>query len=464
MRFLFSKKAQGAQAFKKILSKRAQGAVEYLLTHVWILALVAVAMGVLIVTVQPVTQSISCTHPQGFLIETHSFDSENIRLSVRNSQLVQLSSVNVSATDDQNNSSLGFPLINWDASQTRYISLPVSLGSGYFSAKIKFEYLKEGLSFAPEGVCTGYIAKTGIASYFTLSNPSQYTFNPAQINFDQNAYLKAGGLQTVIQNTDAPTQDNGSLTAFPGIWGDPGQSFTTSSNPISVAYAQLLLSRRTTNPSSVFVEIRSNSMLGPIVGRSLLSMQSSQFPTTPAWTYFNFVPEISLNSNTQYFLRLRANGTSGYVSWSYKHAWPTPYAGGIAYRFTTSSTTQPLDQYDFGFKILIAQGYSTTNPTIISNTALNITFPIQRFSETASKPAGTEIKYNLSNNNGTTWLWFNGTSWVNANGTYTQSNTVTEINSVISSFPLGSNQIKFKAFMHSDGINTPSLVQVVFST
>jgi len=70
------------------------------------------------------------------------------------------------------------------------------------------------------------------------------------------------------------------------------------------------------------------------------------------------------------------------------------------------------------------------------------------FSETATKNGG-EIYYQLSDDNGLTWKYWDSSDWAAA-GT-SDYNTASIINSSISDFPITTEGIKFKAFLESDG-------------
>ncbi|MDD3024610.1 MAG: hypothetical protein PHE26_12000 [Syntrophomonadaceae bacterium] len=104
--------------------------------------------------------------------------------------------------------------------------------------------------------------------------------------------------------------------------------------------------------------------------------------------------------------------------------------------------------------------YSLGNPTIQPPTASGLDFTyISGFAETATKDGG-EIKYVLSNDAGTNWIYYNGSSWVPSNGTYSQSNTAAEINSNISTFPIGGGKFLWRAFLHSNGVQQVKLSRV----
>jgi len=102
-------------------------------------------------------------------------------------------------------------------------------------------------------------------------------------------------------------------------------------------------------------------------------------------------------------------------------------------------------------------GYDTGNPTIVNNTGFTFVSSLVQFIETSSKPSGSDIKYHISSDNGSTWKYWSGSSWTITDNTYTQANTASEINTNIGS--LGSSGIlKFRALLHSDtSIVTPEL-------
>ena len=80
------------------------------------------------------------------------------------------------------------------------------------------------------------------------------------------------------------------------------------------------------------------------------------------------------------------------------------------------------------------------------------------FSETATKNGG-QIKYQISNDSGTTWYWYNP-GWTTTSSGYTEANTASDINSNISTFPVGSGSFLFKAYLNSDGTQLVQLDSV----
>jgi len=70
------------------------------------------------------------------------------------------------------------------------------------------------------------------------------------------------------------------------------------------------------------------------------------------------------------------------------------------------------------------------------------------FSETATKNGG-EVYYQLSDNGGSTWQYWNGSAWATAGAS--NYNTATVVNANITGFATTSAQIMFKAFLSGDG-------------
>jgi len=109
-------------------------------------------------------------------------------------------------------------------------------------------------------------------------------------------------------------------------------------------------------------------------------------------------------------------------------------------------------------------GYSKTDPDIVNNSGYAFSVNLDIFTETATKPTNTGIKYQISSDNGVTWKWWNGAVWVAITGGQTdswyysnESNIASIINTNITSLA-ASGTFKFRAFLHTDtGIITPQL-------
>ncbi len=92
--------------------------------------------------------------------------------------------------------------------------------------------------------------------------------------------------------------------------------------------------------------------------------------------------------------------------------------------------------------------YDTNTPTIQPLITQGFT-SLWGFTETATKNGG-EIKYQISNDAGSTWYWYNS-GWTTTASGYSEANTATDINENISSFPVGNGSFLFKAYLNSDG-------------
>ncbi|HDH31179.1 MAG TPA: hypothetical protein ENH26_00145 [Candidatus Wolfebacteria bacterium] len=94
--------------------------------------------------------------------------------------------------------------------------------------------------------------------------------------------------------------------------------------------------------------------------------------------------------------------------------------------------------------------YVSDQPTIQSIAANSLAFTsLSAFTETATKNSG-EIKYILSNDDGSTWYYYNS-GWTTSDETYSQSNTASIVNTNISTFPTGDGEFLWKAFLNSNG-------------
>jgi len=103
--------------------------------------------------------------------------------------------------------------------------------------------------------------------------------------------------------------------------------------------------------------------------------------------------------------------------------------------------------------------YPSDNPTINPSTASSPTGVLywNGFSETATKNGG-EIYYQISNDSGSTWRYWNGGSWATAGAT--NYNIASEINANINKLATSSSNIMFKAFLNSNGTQQVQLNEV----
>lgn len=131
-------------------------------------------------------------------------------------------------------------------------------------------------------------------------------------------------------------------------------------------------------------------------------------------------------------------------------------------RMATSKGTATVSNPLLNVQIYDINYPANENPSITPLYALtdtNTITELTNFIETAYKPAGTEIKYQLTDNNGSTYQYWTGSTWAIADDNHQQANTASDVNINLSSFTvLFPREIKFRAYLNSaDGNFTPLL-------
>jgi len=107
------------------------------------------------------------------------------------------------------------------------------------------------------------------------------------------------------------------------------------------------------------------------------------------------------------------------------------------------------------------QLYSVSNPIIdLDQAVVTVGGGIvswTSFVETITTVGSDAVKYVLSDDAGVTFKWWSGAAWVVSSG-YAESNTGAEINTNIASFPITTDGMKIKVYLHSnDGTTTPNI-------
>jgi hypothetical protein len=113
---------------------------------------------------------------------------------------------------------------------------------------------------------------------------------------------------------------------------------------------------------------------------------------------------------------------------------------------------------------LLYEGYPIDSPTIENITSKLFEGNIEAFEETATKSTNTEVKYQISADNGNTWQYWNGEAWTTITAGQTdeyyytnESSLASVINTNIGTWTSSGN-FKFRAFLNSsDSYNTPEL-------
>ena len=122
---------------------------------------------------------------------------------------------------------------------------------------------------------------------------------------------------------------------------------------------------------------------------------------------------------------------------------------------STFAYDETANAYDTG-------DYYADNPTIQPIYGALYANNIDGFQETSTKPAGSEIKYQVSAD-GYNWYYYNS-GWTAVTGGYSQTNTASEINTNIAAFMstvATEGEFFYRAYLHSDdGSATPQLDQI----
>jgi len=311
------------------------------------------------------------------------------------------------------------------------------------------------------------VDKTYVLDY---ANSTDYIFDPAKIEFvDGQARLKNTGSAGVAGSTVNSSADQaqgqwtvaefGSINSQSGAYsssgGNPGsylrmtfpkeknktagvywsQPFTITS-PVTSATLNLQWRSVSFTSGSIpdiyklyaFIDTTSSN---PTIGQEVWS--SSQITGTTSWsgTVTVDVKNKLLTAGT-YYLKI-----VGYVDYNNSHS--------------DGAFTSGFDNIIVNWQTAGAPSYASDSPTVISKTNFTDTniYSWNGF-QSIENPAGGSVKYQLSNDNGVTWKYHNGSIWATATSP-TQSNSATEINTNITSLPTSSQTLLIKTLLISNG-------------
>lgn len=123
------------------------------------------------------------------------------------------------------------------------------------------------------------------------------------------------------------------------------------------------------------------------------------------------------------------------------------YLSASSSSFTPELSTVTVDSYAYPDDLPMIEPVTSLSPSQVSSW--------QTFIETAVKPAGTNIYYQLSDDDGVTWYFWDSSAWVVAGaGDY---NIAATVNNKISGFPAINQQLIYRAFLESSSADTPRL-------
>jgi len=189
---------------------------------------------------------------------------------------------------------------------------------------------------------------------------------------------------------------------------------------------------------------------------------------------------ISLDNGSTF---LYWNGSAWVVS-DDTYAQHTPKPDFLANIAALSAVDNPIIQISFpAGEVLMAvsqldlffttQNFPIDNPIITPVVGLDAsgfeagvdTWDAIAFTET--KPGSDDVRYIISDDDGTTFLFWNGSVWAASDLTFAQAVPSSDVVTNIGAFPTTSSKFLIRAFLHSDdGLTTPDLgnIQLNFTT
>jgi Tfp pilus assembly protein PilV len=272
------------------------------------------------------------------------------------------------------------------------------------------------------------------------TDTSSWTYNDWETGVNPSGTrIASGGNPSGYVNISIPGAKNKTGS---GYW---EQSFvTTADNPqvsnitfdwIVTEYSAVLLD---SFQLYVFVDSASGD---PTLGTEVWS--SGEITGTTSWTSQSAVDLTSkIGLSGTYYLKIAVRAdTSG--------------GGG-----NPGTKTAGYDNVTLFWEHTAPAAYPIDKPSIYPNTSASVPGITSwaSFSETAVKNGG-EIYYQLSNDNGSTWQFWNGSAWATA-VLPTDYNIASVIHTNIGSFTIVNAQIVFRAFLESDGTQLVQLDDV----
>jgi type II secretory pathway pseudopilin PulG len=242
-------------------------------------------------------------------------------------------------------------------------------------------------------------------------------------------HYTSGGNPTGYVDVSMPGKKNANSSGF---W---EQSFTTTVDNPSIATTTLdwIVSAYDGNlvtsfKAYAFVESSSGA---PTLGNEVWA--SNEITGTTSWDSESEIDVASkLGTAGTYYLKIAARVT---------------HSGGGG---NVGTNTVGFDNVHLHWENTTGGDYPTNGPSIEPKNSLFIPSleSWDSFTETTDKDGG-EIYYQLSDNSGSSWQYWNGAAWATAGAS--DSSTASAINTNITSFPVANESLSFKAFLVSDG-------------
>ena len=238
------------------------------------------------------------------------------------------------------------------------------------------------------------------------------------------------------------------------------QSFTTAGAAAVATLSFDWLVNRYTGPADtlhlyVFVDSTSGE---PTIGQEV--WDSGDITGTISWTSVNNLDVASkITGAGTYYLKIvayidyRDSGANRSYRVGYDNVLLSWAGDGDCLGTATACDTfgdQTSCEGQDGCSWVSAASYPTDRPAIYPNDSYNASGVSEWsvFDETATKNGG-EIYYQLSDDDGATWQYWDGSSWSTAGAS--DYNAASAVSSSISEFSTTTGKIMFKAFLESDG-------------
>ena len=315
---------------------------------------------------------------------------------------------------------------------------------------------------------------------WNFTTATDYTTSSSSIEFVGGvARLKDFGGSTSGSTTNSAFNTNSTGWTYVQNWvhtgGGTNAGAWQSSGGNTGGYVNLdLNTQKAKEEGSYWYQAFTTTVSSPDTATLNLDWKSVTFPTDLPSTYrlYAFIDTVSGNPVTS-----TAVWDSGEISATTNWASVAPInitakipTAGTYYVKIAAYSARPSSgalrvHYISGFDNVIVNwskvthSYDSTKPTVTPTSSLSMPKAVSwnSFTETATKNGG-EIYYQLSGDNGTTWKYWTGSAWAVAGGT--NFNIATDVNTNIGTFATSSNQIKFKAFLSSNGTQQVNLDNV----
>lgn len=207
-----------------------------------------------------------------------------------------------------------------------------------------------------------------------------------------------------------------------------------------------------------------------------ISLWRTDIPDGASSTILDTSTSVSYTTGVEYKLRAIVTASNVQIDFYDGTTWHTdvvsaavttkPAAGGY-YGF---NNTSEYVADNFRFRAYTADEPSTTigtestefttdDPAITPVSGQALTFESVSTFSASSTTNGGSLRYQLSNDSGTTWQWYSG-GWTTTTAGFNEANTESDINTNIGSFSKGDGSLLFRAYFRSDGTQLVQLDDV----